>query len=251
MRTIICYPVPMDNEPTWELFRPYVKRFTDSLRQHDPGCDYEVAAIVNSRADTLDDAWIHLQELAVMFDGLPWNRYHYQGAGCDIGSFQWFARQQTENVFMVCCVTRVYSHRAGWLKKLVTARETLGPGLYGTSASRESGKLHVCTRAYAFDSEDFKKYPHNITSRDQGVFFECGDGCLYEWFGEWRSFVVYWGGCFDVEASNIAYALTPDNIYRRGKQTNCLVFDRHTDAYRDADETEKRRLERMCFEGTK
>lgn len=243
MKTIICLCVPMDNEPCWELFRPFVQRFTDTLRQFDPGCEYELAAIVNSRAETLDDASGEQIELVKMMEGLPWIRWHYRGAGADIGSFQWFAKQQTENAFMVCCVTRVYFWKAGWLLRLVDSQGRIGLGLYGTSSSKEGGRTHVCTRCYAMCSEEFKNYPHEISSRDQGVFFEVGNGCLTEWFTSHGkpAVVVTWSGGYSVDFKPFK------NTFRNGDQSDMLVFDKHSDSYREADETEKCRLEALCF----
>lgn len=236
---MIVYPIPLDNEEVQNLFRPFIRRFADSFRANEPGHPYELALMMN-HADA--DA-----EMAEVFRDLTYRCYRYDGAGFDIGSFQHYTRHcATENVFQVNCVTRVYAHRAGWLKRLVEAREMFGPGLYGTSASREGGKLHVCTRCYAFDSDDFKRYPHHINSRNQGIFFELGDGNLMEWFKAQGllTIICYWSGAGTVpEPAGLA------DIYRRGDQSNCLVFDKHTDYYRDSDETEKRRLERMCFEG--
>jgi hypothetical protein len=211
------------------------------VKQFTPGCDYELCPVFNggdqSVWDTFKENW----------EGLPVrNHYLYEGAGCDIGSFAFFTSMQEQNVFQVNCVTRVYAHRAGWLNHLVQARYNNGPGLYATSVSREGGHLHACCRCYAFDSDDFKKYPHKIVSRDQGVFFELGEGCLLDWFvaQNLAARVVYWDSVRMIGESD--YWRVP-NCYRDGNQENILVWDKHSQAYAEADDARKRELEQMCF----
>jgi hypothetical protein len=250
MRTVVVYPIPLESPEVWALFKPFVDRFSQSLRQFDPGCDYTLSLVLNRpMPEATPPEWIN--EIEMMFKGLPYRTINYEGGGCDIGSFQHCAAQQVENVFMVCCVTRVFAWQAGWLKRLVEAREKFGAGLFGTSASLEGGSFHVCCRCYCMDSDDFKRYPHKIESRDQGVFFEIGEGNLAEWFFGQNSqvHVVYWDAiCGGGETSIPQDFFTPPNIFRRGDQSNLLVKDKHSQAYENASPEEKRRLEKMCFE---
>jgi hypothetical protein len=243
LKTVIVYPIPVDSSEVWTLFRPFVQRFADSLRQFDPGCEYEIAAVMNH-----DDPG---EEMNQKFEGLPVKYHRYDGFGFDIGSFQWYAHHCPEPCFMVCCVTRVYAWREGWLKALVDARSLLGPGLYGTSVSREGGKLHCCTRCYAFDSEDFKRYPHQIVSRDQGTFFEVYDGNVLDWFvkEDLEAHVVYWDGPTEILDSNDVWCFAAPEIFRKGQQSNLLIKDRHTLLFDEASPEEKIRLARMCYEG--
>jgi hypothetical protein len=97
------------------------------------------------------------------------------------------------------------------------------------------------------DSSLFKTYPVKIESRDQGVFFEVGDGCLYEWFHQqgWITRVVYRWGSYDVDKSE--NCLKGPEIFRRDKQRNLLVRDKHSDMFDDANEAERERLAKMCF----
>ena len=242
----IVYPVPLETREHRDLFLPFVTRFADSLRKFDPGCEYSLAVIENGGDEDC------VKDCRAQFHGLPATYHRYEGAGCDIGSFQHYAHNiANENVFMVCCVTRVYAWKERWLEKLVDARKYIGNGLYGTCASREGGKLHVCTRCYAMDSEDFRRYSHQIISRDQGVFFELGDGNIYEWFKNQKlpTDVVCQRFISSAIDTSEAHLLTAPNIYRRGDQSELLVFDKHSDAYRDADPAEKLRLESLCFLG--
>ena len=245
MKIVIVYPVPCETAEVWALFKPFVNRFTDSLRGIDSGCEYLLSAVVNG-----SEPWP--EDLKPMFEGLNVEFRKYEGRGFDIGSFQFFAEQCPDPCFMVCCVTRVYSWLPGWLKKLSDARTENGPGLYATSMSMEGGKIHVCTRCYGMDSEDFKKYPVKIVSRDQGTFFEVYDGSLFEWYARRNMPVVLVNAtaCVSFIGEHPpCYIWTRPNIYRSGNQSQVIVWDKHTDAYRDADDNRKRELERWCFTG--
>lgn len=249
MKTVIVYPVPMESHEVWATFKPFVERFIHSMKNTDPGIEYTlwVVASVGERKDQVDEVGMFK-----MFEGLPWAGIFYCGNGCDIGSFQHFANTTVEkDVFQVNCVTRMYAWKSGWLRRLVEAREMFGAGLYGTSISREGGKLHCCCRCYAFDSHVFKEYPHKIESRDQGVFFELGAGNIYEWFKESRynAKVVYWDGVCNISEDPDAHCWRAPNIYRKGDQSNLLVKDKHSVIFDEASPEERARLQRMCFDG--
>lgn len=238
MKPIVCIPIPMDTPEVWGLFRPFIQRFCDTWRKFPPSVDCDLIAVVNNANAT--------NELHEIFDGLPVHFTRYDGAGADIGSFQQTSKQNPGR-FMLCCVSRVYFHREGWLKRIAEAREEFGFGLYGTSASNEGGRFHVCTRAYAMDTDLFNAYPHEITSRDQGTFFEIGrdnpDGPFSEWAAtQGKAMVIYWDytySCMSDLPAFVPYG------YRSRTQEQCLCFDKHTDAFRDADDEEKLRLVRM------
>ena len=246
----LIYPVPLDNSDCWATFKPFVERFIRSLWEHDPGCEYELVAILCIPADS--SAEPRVAEAQHLFDGLPVNFCFYHGGGFDIGAFQHYAQTiPQENVFMVCAVSRVFAWKCGWLARLAQAREMCGPGLYGTSISREGGKLHVCTRLYCTDSDTFKKYPTQITSRDLGTFFEVYEGNFHDFHKliGLPSFIVYWDGVCDVSENDTAHCWRADNIYRQGDQSNILIFDKHSQAYADASPDRKRELEDACFLG--
>jgi len=237
---IICYHVPAETPEVWALFKPFVQRFADSMRKFHPGCDYSLAALISGFATP---------EIQKCFEGLTTLFITYTGAGMDIGAFQYYSRNCAP-CFQVNCVARVYAHREGWLQKLVDARRIAGPGLYGTSVAIEQGRLHCCTRCYAFDSEDFKQYPHLIDCREKGPFFEWGEGNVLDWFISkgLAARAVYWSGVHLINEKG--HWAIPDNIFRKGDQSNMLVFDKHTDLYRDADEKGKKALAAMSYPTT-
>jgi hypothetical protein len=237
---VVLYPVPCESAEVWRQFRHYVERFCSTWRQHPPGATVELIALC-CKAYPSD-------ELLRLFEGLPVRFLRYDGDGADLGAHQWAAKELTGNPLLICCTSRMYFHREGWADRLLRARESNGAGLYGISASYEGGKLHLCTRGYCLDAEDFRAYPVTLESRDKGVYFECGEGCLLDWMAKRgrEAFLVYWDGVWPKRDW-----FERPNIFRRGDQSNMLMWDKHTDLYSRADAAEKTRLEAMAFCHTK
>lgn len=245
----LVYPLPADSPEVSETFKPFAERFAQSCKKFWPGYKYELVVVINKGKVNA--------ELVELFFGLPVEFITYDGDGMDLGSQQLVA--QSGDHFQVNLTSRMYAHREGWLKRLVEVRETYGPGLYGMTASYEGGKVHICTRGHCYDSKDFREYPTQITSRDQGVFFECGDGCLLEWYQSRKqpygvvTWDAFWGDgkcyhCGEETAKKLGlYFHICTNRFRLGDQSNVLLHDRHTDLFRDADAVEKLRLGRLCI----
>lgn len=245
----IVYPLPMDSPEVWAVFKPFAERFVRSYRAFPGEYPHELMVVINKGKVN--------GELVELFFGLPVEFVTYDGDGMDLGSQQLVA--QTGDHFQVNLTSRMYFHRAGWLKRMVKVRRTYGPGLYGMTASYEGGKLHICTRGHAYDAKDFREYPTAITSRNQGVFFECGDGCLLEWYQQRKqaygivTWDAFWGEgqcscCGDETRRKIGlYHHNCQNRFRLGDQSNILAHDKHTDIFRDAAEVERLRLARLCI----
>lgn len=234
----ISYPVPMDN---WETFKPDVEQFTTTWRAHPPGWDnYLLFAMVCN--DTVS------RHFESMMTGIDRVYRHYDGGGCDIGCHLHAADSCGDN-FLIGLSTRVYFHRAGWINHLMQAREQFGPGLYATALSRETGRLHCRTHCFGMDAALLREYPFRINSRTRGYFFESGndgnpEGSFLNWCQKqgYTCKVVYWDGVHD-----IVDGMKPDNIFRKGDQSNLLVFDRHTKLWADADVEERMRLTDMTY----
>ena len=235
MRIACVLPCPNETPEVWSIFRPFIERFVSTWKEFPPGINC-----------TLKPVWFidpNESEVSV-FTGLNTVQEVYKGHGMDLGAHQ-FVAGLARHDFQVNFTSRAYFHRKDWLVPLVKARLFYGPGLYGMSSSMEGGKLHICTRAYSYDVEDFQMYPAQITSRDQGVYFECGEGCLTEWFtaiGRIRLVVQFKGYFAPMEVGKPVFK---ENGFRQGDQSDMLAWDRHTDIYRDADPEEKVRLERL------
>lgn len=231
LKLAISYPVPMETTEVWQVFKPFVERFVRTWQEHPPCTECTVYAVLNGNSNE--------EECRKIMAPLPVEFVSYPGQGMDLGGHQWLASYHLKDEFMCCMTTRMYFHRRAWGYKLIQARKLRGPALYGMSHSYEGGKLHLCTRGHSLDAEDMRAYPHCITSRDQGVFFECGDGCLMEYMERLgrKSFLVTWKGTFGKPNWNYI-----GNRFRTGDQSAVLCFDKHTDLWRDSDEQERARL---------
>jgi hypothetical protein len=229
----LVYPVPVDN---WEVFQPFVSRFTETYRRYKPRIPHVLNAVVFGKYP--------VEEVWRLFEGLPVMLSRYDGGGMDIGAAQAIARSAHPDDFQVNFTSRAYFHRDLWLEELFTARYGYGQGIYAMSASHEGGRFHLCTRGYATDSGTFARYPTEIVSRDQGVFFECGDGCFSAWAKDlgFPQRVVTFSGVYPAEK-----AFDDPNGFRQGDQSSVLTWDRHTDIYRDADPETKASLQSLML----
>lgn len=241
MNTKVIYPLPLDSGEVFKIFEPFIRRFVESWKAHPPGkCDLVVV--------TCQDEEGHYPGLFELFSEIPeLEGFHcYRGDGMDLGAQQYYAQLEGPNCFMVNLTTRMYFHRPGAIDRMTEARKTHGPNLYGMSASKESGKLHICTRGHSLDRDELGTYPTQITSRNQGVFFECGDGSLTDWMeseNDKTGYVVTWNGTY----TKPEWLMIKDG-FRNGDQSAMLMHDRHTDLYRDADADGKLMLrERMLL----
>lgn len=240
MKIAIALPIPAESVAAWKEFQPMLERWCETYRRftptvpHDVWCNICGPTAMNPPDEVIDG----------MFTGAVSKLNLYCGGGCDLGSTQFLANALS-NTFLIASTSRVYFWKAGWLERMVAARAEHGPGLYGTSAAYQGDRLHLCTRFFGMDVEDWQAYPHVINTRDRGRMFEIGennpDGNLLEW-SEKRgrpARLVYWGGVYEK-----ADWFKPANIFRRGDQSNMLVKDRHTDIYDAASPEEKSELEK-------
>jgi len=246
LKVQVVLPIPMESEETWATFKPFIQRFCETWRKYPPGIRCFLYAVTQGAKAN--------EELYDLFTGLPVGFERYD-EGMDLGAQQHIAGMSND-AFQVNMTSRCYFHRPGWLARMVRFRLANGPGLYGVSCSKEGGKLHVCTRAHAYDVDEFKLYPHNITSRDQGVFCELGDGSLTDWYWSigktpqivtWADNSPYFVCSPEIHPSQTISSECFGNGFRHGDQSDVLVWDRHTDIYSSADDQEKERLRRMMM----
>lgn len=235
----IVFPLPFDN---WETYKPWVEKFCKTFREFPPEHDYLVYAVCNLGSPT--DA------VREMFYGIRTKFVQYDEFGCDIGSAQLVARFQTKNTPVIGMTSRCFFHRKGWLSRMMEARNQFGSGLYLCSASKESGSLHACTRAYMMDSDEWNHYPEKINHRTKGPFFETGagnpNGSLLDWHVKHvnNAYVVHWDSVFRMPDEWYSYAKC-ENRFRNGNQEQMLVFDGHSQSYSESDPDEKARLENL------
>lgn len=167
-------------------------------------------------------------------------QFHYRGQAKDCGAYLFAARQITTS-WVLCCNAHVYFWKEGWLERLVAVAKQFGPGLYGPMASNEVNP-HVRTCCMFCPTEALLSYPHELTLPEHANSFECGAWSFTDFMKD-RAFMVGWDGYAVWHAWRDPLL---KNIFRRGDQSSCLVFDRHSDLYRDAAIVQKRLLEKAA-----
>lgn len=168
----------------------------------------------------------------------------YAGHGWDVGASQWANNVlKDEYDFLIFMNTANHFWRHGFVERMVGARQKYGPGMYGPSSSYENTP-HIRTPCFAVDPKQFAEYPFQIVDREGTFRSEAGDKNITTWY---RSMGL---PTYTVAADGNDYPVDdwrkPPNVFRRGDQTNCLVWDRHMEVYRDSSPERKRELERMA-----
>lgn len=189
-------------------------------------------------------------ELVVVFtNGLPPDPKIYEGMDCRFlfykgeawctGVHQW-AAAFLDSEFTLFSSARTFFWKADWLKRMVECREKYGRGMYGTMSSNEN-MPHLRTNFYGINPHFLLDCPP-VRTRGDTWKFESGDWNISRHFQQLgqASMLITWDG---------EYAFPdwrkPENIFRRGDQGNCLVFDRHTEIYEKASDEEKARLAKL------
>lgn len=219
-----------------EYYLPFSQRFIDTYRKFYPGAQHDLYIVCcgGGPNDSVTSLYRHNAKEYIT----------YTGAGSDIGAFQ-FAAQRVPADFVVCLSTPVYFWRDDWLKRLVDAREHFGDGLYGAFASYQNSP-HIRTSCWAFDPKTFAQYPDLIDTREKCCCAESHRTTkvhqISDWFAQTKPVLCITWGSADAKPTWRSHP----NIFRRGDQTNCLVFDQHCDYYLASHYHERCLLERMA-----
>lgn len=161
-------------------------------------------------------------------------------SGFDCGTYQEMNRFALCYDFAVAMNTHVYFWRDDWLEKLSSAAQFFGPGFYGPTASFEINP-HLRTPCIAYHPGIMADYPHLPRNRDECAFCESGSDNFSLWCmsqGFPAMLVTADGTCWEKDNWR-----KPPNIFRRGDQSNVLVYDRHTEVYANSSPDEKALLE--------
>lgn len=235
MKTTLAYLIPVGE---WETYGPGAKKFALTYKQFPPQIEHELVVVCCNGPVTA--------ALSAFFKDIA-NRYEpYYGAGQDCGAAQSFARNCDAD-FLVIANADIHFRRAGWLRRIVDARDEHGDGLYGATASYESYPYipgcinpHIRTSFYGFNPETLRQYPFKIDSKEKCFKFESGEWKFMQWVedrGE-SCMMVTWDGCYSKQDFR-----RPANVFRKGDQSNNIVQDRHTRLYELADPRRRRELE--------
>jgi hypothetical protein len=157
---------------------------------------------------------------------LPCEWFTHDDSGWDIGAYQ--AVANTLNCdFMVGFGGPTHFRRAGWLKRMREVWQQCGDGLYGCLASYERHP-HIITNGFWCNPDLIRKYPKRVITYDERAEFESSDKSLTYLAVSLGLPVrlVTWDGIYGIPDFRKA-----PNIFRRGDQSNCMSFYRHTEIY--------------------
>lgn len=219
-----------DAAPPPEYYAACTERFLKTYTEFKPEAEHKLI-VVNCNPGKPDS----------MFDGVCDSYMNYMGHGWDCGTYQ-FAALALNCDLVVGCNAFSYFWRKGWLEPIIKAAEHYGPGVYGPTASYENHP-HIRTPCIAFHPGMASEYPHFTNSRETCVQFESGPNNFTLWANRagYPTMMVT-----EHEVLPMEDWRKPPNIFRRGDQSNCLVWDRHTKIYAEADSVEKARLEKSA-----
>jgi hypothetical protein len=240
MSITILYLWPLDARDT---FHKHAEKWVSSYKAFPPGMAHEVLICMSNGTQTKADR--------DTFKNVPHRTCDYDGGGWDIGAYQ-AAAKECHSDLMVFMNGRTHFWTSDWLTRFVEAFEKFGPkGLYGASGSYECcppsptrfPNPHIRTSCFATDPKLFRCFPFTVDSRADGFRFESCEWNFCRWYADhgWPVKMVAADGFYDR-----AQWRKPDNIFRRGDQSNMLVRDRHTDVYFAAGKEEKMRLDRTA-----
>lgn len=224
MNVIVMTLYPLDAR---QVFNVHAKNWVNSYIKFKPiELHRVIVCMSNGKASTEDMA---------LFNPVTAEFTHYQENGWDIGAYQHVANSYDADL-MVFTNSRVRFWKHGWLTRFIEAYTTFGPkGLYGASASNETNP-HIRTACFATDPKVLRRFPYTVASREDGFRFESGAWNIMEWYRDhgYPVKMVTWDGFYDQRDWR-----RPANIFRRGDQSNCLVWDKHHDIYFQANPQEK------------
>jgi len=202
---------------------PNAVRFVKSLCANHPGYPCDVVVVVNGGPVTSQVKALFANIRGVQF-------FVHDDSGWDIGGYLALAKARTDLDLLFCCGGPTTFTRAGWMKKIMAARDEYGPGMYGTNASYEV-RPHLNTSGFLISREMLASYPHPVTDRLSRYEFEWGKGAMWRRVrraGQ-RTMLVTWDGVWWPEEWRL-----PKNVYRDGDQSNCLTCFSYTYTFNNA-----------------
>ncbi len=230
MKLGICYVCPLVN---WPQFKPSVQRFISTSKEFAPGFPHELHVVCNGGKPS--------QEVTDLFAGRSPIFHEHDNIGWDVGAYRRIA-EIVDYDFMLFLNTHAHFRQAGWLRRLVAAAEKFGPALYGASASLEIYP-HIRTTTFMCEPKLVRAWSGNILCPGDRHQFEVGPRSLTvlarQRGGE--AVLVTWDDFYLQQEWRKA-----PNIYRRGDQSNCLIFDRHHEIYEASNPARKIQLEKIA-----
>ncbi len=219
------------------------RRWVASYKLFPPGIEHELVIGFCNGEPTA--------EMLSIYRELPFSYRTYYGGGWDLGAQQELAGTIDAD-FMVTMTSRSYFWKAGWLRRLADTYAKFGDGIYAAMASQESSPIpgypfpnpHLRTSCYGVNPKTFHAMPFKVKSREDTFNLESGEHNIARWYESQNkpALMVTWDGFYSRPLWTRAA-----NTFRKGDQSNCLVWDRHTEIYSNADATYKQELSQRSY----
>lgn len=234
MRIILAYlRILKKHDPDYPEHKSYqesAERFLATYKQFKPAIAHELM-VVNCGSAEHDG----------LFADVAAQHLPYYGGGFDCGTYQTLG-SLLDCDLIVGLNTHAHFWRADWLGLFAVAFKASGPGVYSATASYERFP-HLRTPCIAFSPQVIQRYPAMVNTREAAVAFESGP----DNFSLWAERKGYAARLVTADGSYPrSQWRAPQNIFRRGDQSNVLVRDRHTELYAQAGDQGKRVLERQA-----
>jgi hypothetical protein len=199
----------------------WAKRFVDSYVKFPPKYAHITTIVCNCGSPG--------QKEKDLFKPLPEVQFlQHDNSGYDLGGFIAAAKQSTADM-MVCFGSHAHFWKAGWLARMVQARLKHGPGVYGSNTSFQE-MPHLNTTSFWCDPVLLASYPWPVVTDKDRYSFEQDKRNPDRPFWRFvhslgkRALLVTWDGEYEWPDWR-----KPPNIFRRGDQSNMLVFWKWSD----------------------
>lgn len=181
-------------------------------------------------------------EAEKLFEGLNPQWAYYAGSdGFDMGAFQ-HVGQTLDCDLVVGLNSQNHFWKHGWLERFVEAHKKHPDSLLSPWGSYENSP-HLRGACMAFPPKFMRKYPYRIERRELSYKAESGDWNMTQWAQRegLGAYMVTWD-----EILAEPDWRKPLNCFRRGNESDCIIFDRHTLYWKNASPQEKLVLSRSA-----
>jgi len=223
--------------PPGILYRPGFDRFVKTFSEFTEPTDRFDVVFVNSNGGMTDEMRAQIP--------FAFTEIEYNEIGWDIGAQQGAAEKLPPSDWMICFSSWGYFTKKGWIERYIKAIDLNMDSLYGSMSSMENG-AHIRGTGYCCKIGSMLEYPNRSTTRDKSFGVESGPGSLTNFFQNKKdgAFMITWDGIYAYD-----FFRKPENIFRKGDQSNLINRDKHSLIYDEADEKEKIRLAHLSDTG--
>lgn len=212
---VYCFPMVGD-------FVGSAHRFVASYVSNPPNYDHDTVIVCNGGTAN--------SSTHALFAPIPNCKFvTHDNSGYDIGAFQAVARKLTTDL-VVFFGSSSFLPKAGWLKRMVEASDSRGPGLFGTMHNTGDPNCkvepHIRSTGFWLSTKLFNQYPYQITEPSHRYPFEHGEICITSWVI--KSGLHAWVANWEHEFPETQWGSIP-NSFHRGDQSGLLVRDRLTE----------------------